>query len=142
MTLLIFELNAQETGSAPYVSQFGINQVQINSGANWKVTNKDENNIIFVVVNIGDRVVAHSFIKKRESYMFKDLPIGSYYYKFSAAENYFENKKLIKFEGCDPGIYICNGGAEWDLEVWVERTNSNLAQTGKISKKSFFNNSF
>jgi len=134
----LFESNAQVTGATPYISQFGSNQVDSGSGANWKVINLDANNIVIAIVDVYGDVVAHAFIKKKESYMFKDLPIGSYSYKFSSAGSFFESKKLVNFQGCNPKIYICEGGPEWEVQVWVKRSTNSSGKSGKISKKAFF----
>ena len=140
--------NAQYTGKAPYVAQFGVSQQEIGSGAHWKVTNKDTNDMVFVAVDYyTDEVVAHIYVSAGESYTFVDLPIGSYYYKFSNAGSYFKSKKLFRFEGCDPtpdengSYYVCDRTSrpyEWTVDVWVEST-SDRAPSGKISKEEFFN---
>ena len=128
---------SQYTGYKPYLEQFGPNQIIYESGANWKIFNEDEDDMIFAVVNISDRVVAHAYISAGESFMFKDLPVGSYSYKFESDGSYFEKTKLIKFTGCDPNVYICNGDPEWEIQVWVETTSGYAS--GEISKKAFFN---
>ena len=126
----------QYTGSTPYISEFGPNQSVYKSGANWKVINADENDIVFAVVN-NNRVIAHAYINSGDSFMFKDLPVGFYSYKFENDGNYFEDIELFEFTGCDPEIYICDGGWERSIEVWVERSTGYVS--GKISKKDFFN---
>ena len=128
---------SQYTGMQPYLEYFGPNQTISKSGANWKVINDDEDDMVFAVVNIYDKVVAHAYIKSGESFIFKDLPIGSYSYKFECNGSFFEKKKLIKFTGCDPEVYICDGNPEWEVNVWVETTAGYVS--GKISKKDFLN---
>ena len=143
--LLVFFLFAhffsygQYTGAKPYISQFGPNQSEYKSGANFRVTNTDEHDMIFAIVNLSDKVIAHAYIKASETYMFKDLPIGTYYYKFENNGSFFEDKELMRFEGCDPEVYICEGGPEKALDVWVISTTG-YSSSGKISKKDFFNN--
>ena len=132
--------NSQVTGSTPYKSQFGNNQVDKDSGANWKITNTDIYDMIIAIVDVYDEVVAHAYIKKNESYMFKDLPIGSYSYKFKSGNKFFENKRLTKFDGCDPEIYVCDGSPQWTLDVWVERNSNSPGQSGVISEDEFFSN--
>ena len=141
--LLIFLLAnfisyGQYTGATPYTSQFGPNQSVYKSGANWKIINVDEDDMVFAVVDKYGRVVAHSYIKAGDSYMFRDLPVGSYSYKFTSAGSYFEKKVLILLDGCDPEVYICKGEPQWEHQIWVETTTG--YGSGKISKKDFFNN--
>ena len=138
LSITAFNLTAQMTGSTPYIAQFGINQVENNSGANWRITNTDEYDMVIAIVDDSDEVVAHAFIKSKEYFMFKNLPIGNYSYKFSAAGDYFESKRITKFTGCDPAVYVCEGDPEWTMEVWVERS-SLVGKTGEISKDEFFN---
>ena len=138
LSISVFNSTGQMTGSTPYIAQFGINQVENDSGANWQITNADENDMVIAIVDDSDEVVAHAFIKSKEYYMFKNLPIGNYSYKFSAAGDYFESKRITKFTGCDPAVYICEGDSEWTMEVWVERS-SLVGKTGEISKDEFFN---
>ena len=134
--------NAQYTGKAPYVAQFGVSQQEIGSGAHWQVVNKDTNDMVFVAVDYyTDEVVAHIYISAGESYTFVDLPIGAYYYKFSNAGNYFKSDRRFRFEGCDSEIYMCDRTDrpyEWTVDVWVERSTS-VVPNGKISKEEFFN---
>ena len=138
LSITAFNLTAQMTGSTPYIAQFGINQVENNSGANWRIINTDEYDMVIAIVDDSDEVVAHAFIKSKEYFMFKNLPIGNYSYKFSAAGDYFESKRITKFTGCDPAVYVCEGYPEWTMEVWVERS-SLVGKTGEISKDEFFN---
>ena len=140
LLLATFVSNAQVTGSTPYMTKFGINQVDKDSGANWKITNTDIYDMIIAIVDVYDEVVAHAYIKKNESYMFKDLPIGSYSYKFKSGSKFFENKKLTKFDGCDPEVYVCDGGPQWTMNVWVERSSNSIGVSGKISEDEFFEN--
>ena len=127
----------QNTGDKPYMEQFGPNKSVYNSGANFEVTNTDQYDIVIAIVNLEDIVIAHAYIKASEKYMFKDLPIGSYYYKFENNGSFFEDKELIKLEGCDSKVYICNGDPEMGMSLWVERTTGYAS--GEISKKDFFN---
>ena len=137
-------VKAQYTGQTPYVSVFGLNQNDQSSGAHWKVTNTDENDIVFVVVNAySNDVVAHVFISSSETYTFYDLPIATYKYKFSNSGNYYESNKRIQFEGCDPNMYKCSRSYwpyENSLKVWVESTSNSYQSTGKIYKDEFFTN--
>ena len=140
LVFAIFVTNAQVTGSTPYRLQFGINQVVSGSGANWKITNTDDYDIVIAIVDLYDEVVAHAYIKKNESYMFKDLPIGSYSYKFKSGIKFFEQKELTKFDGCDPEVYVCDEGPQWTMNVWVERSSNSIGESGKISEDDFFEN--
>ena len=140
LVLATFVSNAQVTGSTPYRLQFGINQVVSGSGANWKITNTDDYDIVIAIVDLYDEVVAHAYIKKNESYMFKDLPIGSYSYKFKSGIKFFEQKELTKFDGCDPEVYVCDGRPQWTMNVWVERSSNSIGVSGKISEDEFFEN--
>ena len=140
LVFAIFVTNAQVTGSTPYRLQFGINQVVSGSGANWKITNTDDYDIVIAIVDLYDEVVAHAYIKKNESYMFKDLPIGSYSYKFKSGIKFFEQKELTKFDGCDPEVYVCDGRPQWTMNVWVERSSNSIGVSGKISEDEFFEN--
>ena len=140
LVFAIFVTNAQVTGSTPYRLQFGINQVVSGSGANWKITNTDDYDIVIAIVDLYDEVVAHAYIKKNESYMFKDLPIGSYSYKFKSGSKFFEDKKFTKFDGCDPEVYVCDGRPQWTMNVWVERSSNSIGESGKISEDDFFEN--
>ena len=82
----------QNTGDKPYMEQFGPNKSVYNSGANFEVTNTDQYDIVIAIVNLEDKVIAHAYIKASEKYMFKDLPIGSYYYKFENNGSFFKIK--------------------------------------------------
>ena len=137
-SLLIVQFTyTQYTGFKPYSEQFGPNQSVYNSGANFKVTNTDEYDMVIAIVNLNDKVIAHSYIKASETFIFKDLPIGTYYYKFENNGSFFEDKELIRLEGCDPKVYICEGDPEIAMNLWVESTTGYTS--GKISKKDFFN---
>jgi hypothetical protein len=138
-TLFIyFTSSAQYTGAKPYISQFGPNQSVYNSGANFEVTNTDEYDMVIAIVNLKDKVIAHAYIKASETFLFKNLPVDTYYYKFENNGSFYEDKELMRFEGCDPKVYICEGGPEKAMNLWVERTTGYVSS--KISKKSFFNN--
>lgn len=125
----------QYTGATPYTSQFGANESVYKSGANWRIINVDDDDMVFAVVNKYGRVVAHAYIEAGDSFMFTDLPIGSYSYKFSSDDGYFEKKTSILLDGCDPDVYICEGEAQWEHQVWVETTGG--YSSGRISKKNF-----
>ena len=133
--------NAQRTGKAPYVAQFGINQQELNSGAHFKVTNTDENDIVFALVDYHtDNVVAHIFISAKETYTFFDLPKGSYKYKFSNAGSYFADEDRMTLTGCDSDKYHCdreNWPYEKSLEVWVYQS-AGKGDSEQISKDEFF----
>ena len=129
----------QYTGAKPYIAQFGPNQHANNSGAGIKVTNLDENDMVIVLVDKStDKAFAHAFIESRDTYTFTDLPTVSFYYKFENNGDFFENKTIRKFDGCDSEIYMCDGYIEWELNVEVISTTG--YSEGKISKKNFFNN--
>jgi hypothetical protein len=128
----------QYTGAKPYIAQFGPNQYVHNSGAGITVTNLDENDMVIVLVDKStDKAFAHAFIASRDSYTITDLPTVSFYYKFENNGDFFENKTIRKFDGCDSEKYMCDGYIEWELKVEVIRTTG--YSNGKISKKDFFN---
>ena len=136
-------VSAQQTGDAPYVYQFGVNQVEKGSYANFKVTNSDANHMIMVLVGRYSReVVAHAFIASGESFMFKDLPTGPYSYRAEIDNVFYEDLSTTRLEGCNPKKYQCNDDYERSLEIWVvddQRTGEANPNSKQITREEFFN---
>ena len=65
---------------------------------------------------------------------------NDYSYKFKSGSKFFEDKGLTKFDGCDPEVYVCEGGPQWTMNVWVERSSNSIGVSGKISEDEFFEN--
>ena len=136
-----FSTLAQTTGKSPYVAQFGINQQELGNNARWQVTNKDTNDLVFAGVDYyTNEVVFHIYIEAGDTYIFNDIPAGTYIYKFSSAGDYFKGDTKFTFDGCDATKYKCNKEEypyEWKVDVWVERSKV-TGPTGKITKDEFF----
>lgn len=81
------------TGDATFAHRFPDDVKQEGSRSELVITNETDHDIIALVRGQYDEYLRHVYIRTKEQFTFKDMPITRFYVQFKAKEFYFEDLK-------------------------------------------------
>ena len=80
-----------KTGDTTFAHRFPLEVKQEGTGSELIIANETDHDIIALVRGQYDEYLRHVYIRTKEEFTFKDLPITRFYVQFKAKEFYFED---------------------------------------------------
>lgn len=92
LPVLVFAQRGK-TGDATFAHRFPPEVKQEGTGSELIIANETDHDIIALVRGQYDEYLRHIYIRTKEEFTFKNLPITRFYVQFKAQEFYFEDLK-------------------------------------------------
>ena len=90
LPMLVFSQRGK-TGDATFANRFPAEVKQESSRSELIISNETDHDIIALVRGQYDEYIRHVYIRTKEEFTFKDMPITRFYVQFKAQEFYFED---------------------------------------------------